>query len=127
MKHVDHDAAVKLNKSLSEQEKIDMSLDINDVAAEAWNATKDKADPAFNDCILDHKLKLITAAKSVADHGLPAGDMAITDFDRKVAELLAHPDKTEAAIRKSKAAALQAQSDALATKAKELAAEAKAK
>lgn len=130
MKHADHEAATQANKSLVQQEKIDMSLHINDVAAEAWNATKDKADPAFNDVQLDFRMKLIAHAQAVKDKGLPAGteDIAApTDFEKKVAELLKDPGKTEAAIRKSQAAALQAQSDALAAKAKELAVEAKAK
>jgi hypothetical protein len=129
MKHADHDAATQANKSLVQQEKIDMTLHINDVAAEAWNATKDKADPAFNDVQFDFRMKLITHAQAVRDKGLPSGgDIAgPTDFEKKVAELLAHPDKAEAAIKKSQAAALQAQSDMLAAKAKELAAEAKAK
>jgi hypothetical protein len=101
-----------------------MTLAINDVAAEAWNATKDKADPVFGDCILDHRMKLISHAQSVADKGLVGEASA---FEKEVAKLLKDPAKAEAAIRKSQAAALQAQSDALATKAKELAAEAKAK
>jgi aspartate/tyrosine/aromatic aminotransferase len=125
MRHADQEATIQAHKNLAEQEKIDMSLAINDVAAEAWNATKDKADPAFNDSIPDHRQKLITHAQSVKDKGVPSE--GATDFDKKVAELLAHPDKTEAAIKKSHAAELQAQSDALAVKAKELAAEAKAK
>lgn len=129
MRHADQDQTIKEHKTLAAQEKIDMTLAINDVAAEAWNATKAKEDPLFDDCILDHRMKLISQAQSVADKGLPGGDLAAatTDFEKKVADLLAHPDKTEAAIRKSKAAALQAQSDAFGAKAKELAAEAKAK
>ena len=130
MKHADQEAAVQTNKNLAEQEKIDMSLHINDVAAEAWNSTKDKADPVFGDCIHEQRMKLITQAQSVRDKGLPSGAGGIaeaTDFEKKVAELLKDPAKTETAIKKSQAAALQAQSDALAAKAKELAAEAKAK
>jgi hypothetical protein len=124
MRHADHTAAVQANKNLAEQEKIDMTLPINDVAAEAWNNTKDKADPDFNNCILEHRQKLITHAQSVADKGTLEG---ASDFEKEVAALLKDPKKTEAAIKKSHSAALQAQSDALAAKAKELAAEAKAK
>lgn len=124
MRHADHDAIIQNHKTLAGQEKIDMSLAINDVAAQAWNNTKDEADPAFNDCILEHRQKLITHAQSVADKGVPIEGASA--FEKEVAALLKDPKKTEAAVRKARVAAIQAQSDALAAKAKEVAKEAAA-
>lgn len=92
-----------------------MSVHINDIAALAWNATKPEEDPEFNGCILDHRLNLITRAKSVQEHGLVE---PVQDFEKKVAELLKDEAGTENAVLKAQAESAQAVADAAAARAK---------
>jgi hypothetical protein len=99
---------------------------IEEVAAVAWDETKEKTDPAFADVQLDFQQKLVTHAQTVQDHGLK-GNENPSAFEKKVEELLKSPEKVEAAVKKARVATAQAQADAFTTKAKELAAEAKAK
>lgn len=71
-----------------------MPSEIEAVAAEAWNAVKDKADPEFGDCASTHREKLVTHAVSVRDKGLPSGaggTAEATDFEKKVHEILTKP------------------------------------
>ena len=79
-----------------------MPSEIEAVAAEAWKATRDKADPEFAECAPNFRDKLLTQAVSVRDHGLPGGDLAVTEFDKKVSEILSKPAKAAAAKAKEK-------------------------
>lgn len=88
---------------------------IEAVAALAWNATKDAADPEFGSCILVHQQKLVDHARAVQNSGLVE-----SDFDKKVAELLADPDGTYAAINKGKISASQAVVEAVTANHKAL-------
>ena len=89
MPHADEDILIAQRKL----EVLSMSITnaIEAVAALAWNATKDKADPEFAGCILTHQQKLVDTARGVEGTGLVE-----TAFDREVARLLADPDGTYA-------------------------------
>lgn len=71
----------------------------DDIAAEAYNATKPKEDPLFADCNLDFRQKLSTHAESVMRVGLPENP---SEFEKCVKDFADHPDKARAAIVKTK-------------------------
>lgn len=80
-----------------------MSTPINEIAADAWNQTKAKTEPTFEDSIHDHQQRLITHAKAIEEHGLPSGaggTAEATEFDKKVQELLTKPAKAKSAKEK---------------------------
>ncbi len=64
-----------------------MELTIEQVAALAWNLTKDDADPLFHLCQKTHQDKLVYHAQDV-QRGGPADDA----FEAKVKDVLANPD-----------------------------------
>lgn len=77
----------------------------NDIAAEAWNATKAKDEPLWPDVNFAYREKLSTHAESVARVGLPENP---TEFEKCVKDLLDHPEKARAAIVKTKEEAAKA-------------------
>lgn len=56
------------------------------IAATAWNNVRG-ADPAFNECILSHREKLLTHAEAVQRTGVPTENPS--DFEIEVGRLLA--------------------------------------
>jgi len=71
-----------------------MQPTIEQAAALAWDLVKADTDPPFSHCLLDHQQKLIYHAQDV-QRGGPADD----GFERKVKEVLAHPERAIADIK----------------------------
>jgi len=67
---------------------------IEQVAAMAWDVSKEPADPPFHLCQVDHRERLVYLAQNVAQSGV-----AESPFEQQVKATLRNPDETLAELR----------------------------
>lgn len=85
--------------------------DAADIAALAWNSTKDDADPEFPDCAPGHQGKLLTAVTAIEETG-SAGIQGLEAFEEEVKRLLKEAEPPAALVVVEKSAKSEPKSTA---------------